>query len=72
VLVASVEPSSPAALAGEKAGDILVRVDEEPIAGPDDLHRHLTEERIGRRLTLGIVRENAAIAVAVTPLERPA
>jgi S1-C subfamily serine protease len=72
VLVASVEPSSPAALAGVKAGDILVRVDEEPIAGPDDLHRHLTEERIGSPLTLGIVRENEAIAIAVTPLERPA
>jgi S1-C subfamily serine protease len=72
VLVASVEPLSPAALAGVKAGDILVRVDEEPIAGPDDLHRHLTEERIGSSLTLGIVRENEAIVVTVTPLERPA
>jgi S1-C subfamily serine protease len=72
VLVASVEPSSPAALAGLQGGDILVRVDDEPIAGPDDLHRHLTEERIGIPLTLGIVRENGSMAVAVTPSERPA
>jgi S1-C subfamily serine protease len=70
VLVASVEPSSPAALAGVKAGDILVRVDEEPVAGPDDLHRHLTEERIGIPLTLSIVRENERVEVVVTPSER--
>jgi len=70
VLVASVEASTPAALAGVKAGDILVRVDEEPIAGPDDLHRHLTEERIGIPLTLSIVRRNERIQVVVTPSER--
>jgi S1-C subfamily serine protease len=71
VLVASVEPSSPAALAGVTAGDILVRVGEEPIAGPDDLHRHLTEERIGMPLKLSIVRENERIQLVVTPSERP-
>jgi len=70
VLVASVEPSSPAALAGVRAGDILVRVDEEPVAGPDDLHRHLTEERIGIPLTLSIVRETERVQVVVTPSER--
>jgi len=70
VLVASVEPSSPAALAGVRAGDILVRVDEEPVAGPDDLHRHLTEERIGLPLTLSIVRETERVQVVVTPSER--
>jgi S1-C subfamily serine protease len=72
VLVASVEPASPAALAALRAGDILVGVDEEPIAGPDDLHRHLTEARIGIPLTLSIVRENERIQVVVTPSERPA
>src|SRR5206468_1155179 len=71
VLVASVEPSSPAAAAGVKAGDILIRVDEEPIAGPDDLHRHLTEERIGIPLTLSMVRGNERVQVVVTPSERP-
>jgi S1-C subfamily serine protease len=71
VLVASIEPSSPAALAGVKAGDVLVRVDDEPLAGPDDLHRHLTEERIGIPMTLSIVRENERIQVVVTPSERP-
>jgi len=70
VLVASVEPSSPAALAGVRAGDILVRVDQEPVAGPDDLHRHLTEERIGLPLTLSIVRETERVQVVVTPSER--
>ena len=70
VLVASVEPSSPAALAGVRAGDILVGVDDEPVAGPDDLHRHLTEERIGIPLTLWIVRETERVQVVVTPSER--
>jgi S1-C subfamily serine protease len=71
VLIASVEPASPAAGAGIRAGDILVAVDGEPVAGPDDLHRVLTGERIGTPLTLTLVRDRDRIELVVRPSERP-
>ncbi len=37
VLVTAVEPGSPAAAAGIQPGDIIVQVDKEPIAGPEQL-----------------------------------
>src|SRR6202035_4353088 len=42
VVVAPVEPSSPAARAGLIAGDVLLAVDGQPVTGADDLIRLLT------------------------------
>jgi S1-C subfamily serine protease len=70
VLVASLEPSSSAAAAGVHVGDILVAVDHEPIAGPDDLHRHLTGDCIGAPLAVVLLRDGQRIEVVVTPTER--
>jgi S1-C subfamily serine protease len=47
IRVMSVEPGSPAAGAGIREHDIIVRFDGQPVAGVDDLHRLLTEDRIG-------------------------
>ncbi len=47
VLAVAVEPDSPAEQAGLEEGDVLLRFDGRPITGLDDLHRVLTEERVG-------------------------
>ena len=47
ILVASIEARSPAASAGLLQNDIIVLFNGLPITGVDDLHRCLTEERIG-------------------------
>jgi S1-C subfamily serine protease len=47
IRVMSVEPGSPAAAAGIREHDIIVSFDGQPVTGVDDLHRLLTEERIG-------------------------
>ena len=54
ILVASVEPGSPAVAAGVLPNDIIVAFDGAPVSGIDDLHRQLTESRIGApaRLTV--------------------
>jgi S1-C subfamily serine protease len=67
VLVVSVEEKSPAQKAGLSDGDVIIGFDGQMITGIDDLHRLLTEERVGvktalpssgvRRLTLDIVPE---------------
>jgi S1-C subfamily serine protease len=46
-LVLSVEENSPAKRAGLRDGDIIVALEGHPIAGVDDLHRVLTDVRVG-------------------------
>src|SRR6202162_4111996 len=55
ILVVSFEDISPARKAGVLTGDIIVGLDDHPIAGIDDLHRLLTEERIGRKSSLAVI-----------------
>jgi S1-C subfamily serine protease len=70
-LVSHVEENSPARAAGLSEGDIVVSVDGLPVTGVDDLIRVLNAERIGRTVTITVVRRGVAETVAVTPLERP-
>src|SRR5204862_3075465 len=55
VLVASMEAGSPAAVAGVRDGDVIYAFADELVGGLDDLHRRLTDERIGVASTLGIL-----------------
>jgi S1-C subfamily serine protease len=71
LLVVSVESESPAAAAGIRDGDILVAFDGVPVPGADDLHRLLTDERIGRAATASIIRGAERLRLDVTPREVP-
>src|SRR5205085_552415 len=55
ILVISFEPNSPARRAGLEEGDIIVGFDGQPIAGIDELHRLLTDERVGRTVQLTVI-----------------
>jgi S1-C subfamily serine protease len=69
ILVVSFEESSPARNAGLLMGDVIVGLDDHPIAGIDDLHRLLTEERIGRKSTLAVIRRTDKLNLEVIPEE---
>lgn len=56
VLVISLEPDGPALAAGVRDGDLIVSLDDEVVGGLDDLHRLLTESRIGTKVRLGVLR----------------
>jgi S1-C subfamily serine protease len=56
VRVRSVEPDSPAARAGIEAGDLIVRLDGDPVSGIDLLQRMLDEQRVGRATDLTLLR----------------
>ncbi len=70
VLVTSVEKGSAADAAGIVDGDLLVSLDELVIESLDDLHRALTDQRIGTRATLGILRGTARLDLTVSIAER--
>ncbi len=73
LLVLHVEQGSPAATAGLAEGDIVIGFEGEPVAGVDDLHRLLTEGRIGRPATLTLLRRGERRTLAIVPVEsRPA
>ena len=69
VLVASVEVNSPAAVAGLKEGDVILAFGGEAITGIDDLHRRLTDDRIGGATSLTIVRVGQRRMLTVVPAE---
>jgi S1-C subfamily serine protease len=67
VLVVGVEPDSPAAAAGLREGDIVIAFGATSIGSVDDLHRVLTEEQVGRRAELTVIRATEKMVVTVTP-----
>jgi S1-C subfamily serine protease len=56
VQVMSVEPGSPAAVAGMRRGDVMIAVDATPVSGIDDLLRILSDDRIGTAVQISILR----------------
>jgi S1-C subfamily serine protease len=69
VFVVSVEPNSPAAAAGVKDGDVLLAFAGTPVTGVDDLHRLLTEEKIGEPTAVTFLRAARKRKIAVVPRE---
>lgn len=69
VVVASVEPGSPAAVAGLREGDVLLAFAGRPITGIDDLHRCLTDEAIGVAVDVGLLRGGERRQFTVVPVE---
>jgi S1-C subfamily serine protease len=72
VRIASVEPESPAAIAGLRAEDLILAFAGQPIAGLDDLHRRLTDDVIGQPCPVVVLRKGARRTLTVVPGEMPA
>jgi S1-C subfamily serine protease len=70
VLVSEVENGGPAERAGVKPGDILVKLDDVPVTGVDELLRLLTERRLDRSTTLAVIRNGDLVALDATLVER--
>ena len=72
VRVESVETPSPAASAGLRARDLMIAFNDKPVTGIDDLHRALTDERIGRPTPITVIREGERLTCVVVPwADRP-
>lgn len=61
------EATGPAAAAGLQPGDRIVGFAGVPVGGVDDLHRLLTEERVGRPEPLAILRGVTPMTLVIVP-----
>jgi S1-C subfamily serine protease len=71
VRVQSTAPDGAARAAGLASGDIIVAVDGLPVGDVDELHRLMTEERVGKPVPITVLRLSQKRDVVVTPRESP-
>ena len=69
VVVVSVEPNSSAQHAGVHEGDVIVGYGDRTVASIDDLQRLMTEEQVGSRSTLTLMRRGEKITLTIVPQE---
>jgi len=69
VRVGSIEPNSPSARAGLEKGDIVYAMGGAAVAGIDDLHRILNEERINTAVEVSLIRKGERRTLSLTPVE---
>ncbi len=71
VHVASTEENSPAHIGGIRGGDVIIGVNGQLIKSMDDLHRFLTQEKIGERIRFILIRQFEKIVLDIIPEEVP-
>jgi len=69
ILVVSFEANSPARNVGLREGDVIIGFDNHPTASIDDLHKLLTEDRIGHKSSLSVIRATEKLSFEVVPRE---
>jgi S1-C subfamily serine protease len=71
MLVASVEPGTPAQRAGLLEGDVIVGYNGHAIGSSDDLLRQLAEAPLGVRARLTVIRRAEKLVLEIIPEESP-
>ena len=69
-MLTTIDQSGPASQAGLLTHDLVVRLDGEPVTGIDDMIRLLDRSRIGKRLTVEVLRLGRLRTFEITPTER--
>ena len=71
-MLTTIDQNGPASRAGLLSHDLVVRLDGEPVTGIDDLIRLLDRSRIGKRVTVDVLRLGRLRTFEMTPTERGA
>ncbi len=71
VRVESVEPGGAAQQAGIESGDVIIGYDGENVAGVDELHRLLSDERIGKTTKVTLLRRTQKLDLPIRAAELP-
>ncbi|THD63008.1 Do family serine endopeptidase [Phenylobacterium sp.] len=70
-LVAEVVPGGPAEAAGLRSGDLILKVDGQPVAGAADVTRQVAQDGAGASVRLEVRRDGQTRQIAVTSGVRP-
>ena len=54
-----------------REGDLIIGLDGHNVSSIDQLHRFLTDQRIGQETTLTVIRGADKLEIAITPAESP-
>jgi S1-C subfamily serine protease len=72
ILIIGIEPDSPAQRTELRQGDVIIGFADRAVAGIDDLHRLLTDQHIGQRTSLTLLRGGVQMTIPIVPEESPA
>jgi serine protease Do len=70
-IVAAVRLGEPAEAAGLRAGDVVLRYDNQPVADDRALLRDIVRSRIGEAVSIIVLRDGCEMTVKVTPSAWP-
>lgn len=71
-LVQDVEEGKPAAKAGVQPGDVLIRVDAQPVRNTHDLIDYVSRKSPGEKVDIRLIRNGKEMTLTAKLLERPA
>jgi S1-C subfamily serine protease len=71
VRVQSTAPDGAARAGGLSSGDIIVAINRIPVGDVDELHRLMTEDRVGKPVPITVLRLSQKLDFVVTPRESP-
>lgn len=69
VRLRALDPDGPAAHAGLRAGDLIIRCDDEPVTTTRAFNRCILSTPPGRRVRLDVVRDDRTLAVDVNVIQ---
>lgn len=67
ILIAKVMPNSPAAQAGLRAGDVIHKVNGQPVKNAEDIQKSVEDSQVGSNLQFELRRNQTQMNVAVKP-----
>jgi putative serine protease PepD len=70
-LIAEATPNGPADRAGLQAGDVVTKVDDKSISGPDDVAQAIADDKPGEKIDVTVERGGSERTVSVTLGQRP-
>jgi S1-C subfamily serine protease len=70
-LISSVASSSPAASAGLRRGDLVIRFDDQPVRASDQLTVAVRQAEVGVPVPVTVIRRSRQLIMQVTPTDQP-